>query len=253
MPGDTPLATQITLAATNIDAMVRFYAAVFGIELRPVDAYGTTLYRGALDGVSFVLCPNSLAGVQAENSRHQFTYAVADLAAIVARAVAAGGVVDDGGAGQRGQRHAARSGRQLDRVCAGRALAALAAHSPSPVRLGRGSARNGTTRGAAWATNAATAATYSTPAITDMARVSALSPTAAASGSCSAASRTPVFSATVAQPGQPLVAARAARVQPGQNPERHAAGDLHHPADQKQVYVGESQRPEPGQQRDGLV
>jgi predicted enzyme related to lactoylglutathione lyase len=93
------VATQITLAATNIDAMVRFYTAVLGIELRPVDAYGTTLYRGALHGVSFVLCPNSLAGVQAEKSRHQFTYAVADLAATVAGAVAAGGAVDEAAQG----------------------------------------------------------------------------------------------------------------------------------------------------------
>jgi hypothetical protein len=46
-----------------------------------------------------VLCPNSLAGVQAEKSRHQFTYAVVDLAATVAGAVDAGGVVDEAAQG----------------------------------------------------------------------------------------------------------------------------------------------------------
>jgi predicted enzyme related to lactoylglutathione lyase len=87
--------TQITLATTETEAMVRFYATVFATPYHPIDIDGTTLYRAAMDTVTFVLCPNSLAGVRAERSRHQFTYTVADLAATIERAVAGGGRVDD--------------------------------------------------------------------------------------------------------------------------------------------------------------
>jgi predicted enzyme related to lactoylglutathione lyase len=86
--------TQITLATTETEAMVRFYAAVFAAPFHPIDIDGTTLYRAALDTGTFVLCPNSLANVRAERSRHQFTYTVANLAATIERAAAGGGRVD---------------------------------------------------------------------------------------------------------------------------------------------------------------
>lgn len=86
---------QITLAADNLPAMVQFYRTLFALDLQPVAAYGTTLYRGNLDNVTFVLCPNSLAGVEANQSRHQFSYSVSDLAAITERAIAAGGTVQE--------------------------------------------------------------------------------------------------------------------------------------------------------------
>lgn len=86
---------QITLATMKTEAMVRFYGLVFGTDFQPVDVAGTTLYRGSLHAATFVLCPNSLADVRAERSRHQFTYVVRDLAATIERAVAAGGTVDE--------------------------------------------------------------------------------------------------------------------------------------------------------------
>ena len=55
--------TQITLAATNLEAMAAFYNATFAADLRPIAAHDTTLYRGALHNVVFLLCPNSLAGL----------------------------------------------------------------------------------------------------------------------------------------------------------------------------------------------
>jgi predicted enzyme related to lactoylglutathione lyase len=87
--------TQITLATTRTEAMARFYGLVFGTDFQPFDVAGTALYRGSLHDATFVLCPNSLAEVQAERSRHQFTYTVSDLAATIERAVAAGGTVDE--------------------------------------------------------------------------------------------------------------------------------------------------------------
>ncbi|HYF62631.1 MAG TPA: VOC family protein [Herpetosiphonaceae bacterium] len=102
---DQPTITlaQITLAATNLEAMAAFYNAVFAADLRPVPAHGTTMYRGALHGAVLLLCPNSLAGVDAAQNRHQFAYAVSDLAAILERAAAAGGVLDGEPQRQPGQ------------------------------------------------------------------------------------------------------------------------------------------------------
>ena len=85
--------TQLTLATTRTHEMVQFYTTVFALDLQPVSSYGTTLYKGMLHDATFVLCPNALAGVQADQSRHQFTYTVSDLAALVQRTIAAGGTV----------------------------------------------------------------------------------------------------------------------------------------------------------------
>ena len=93
MTGEVFTTTQITLATTDTEAMVEFYNAVFGMNLQPVDVYGTTLYRDDLSGVRFVLCPNSLAGVEAQKSRHQFTYTVTNLADTTARALTTGGTL----------------------------------------------------------------------------------------------------------------------------------------------------------------
>jgi len=105
---ETPPLTlaQITLAATNLEAMASFYNATFAADLRPIAAHGTTLYRGALHNVVFLLCPNSLAGVEAAQNRHQFTYAVTDLDAVLARATGAGGSLSGAPQQQAGQRSA---------------------------------------------------------------------------------------------------------------------------------------------------
>lgn len=95
MPDVTITPTQITLAAIRIPEMVHFYTTAFALNLEPTAAYGTTLYRGTLGNTAFVLCPNALAGVEADQSRHQFTYTVSDLRAIGERAIAAGGTVQE--------------------------------------------------------------------------------------------------------------------------------------------------------------
>jgi predicted enzyme related to lactoylglutathione lyase len=92
---DAPLPIQVTLAVDDTAAMVRFYNAVFAAGLEPVAAYGTTLYRGALAGLPLMLCPNTLAGVDARQSRHQHTYRVPDVAATVERALAVGGTLHE--------------------------------------------------------------------------------------------------------------------------------------------------------------
>ena len=86
--------THMTLATTRTTEMVKFYDTLFGTELKPTEAYGTTLYNGNLAGISLTICPNEIAGVQAEQSRHQLAFRVADLAAILSGVEAAGGSIE---------------------------------------------------------------------------------------------------------------------------------------------------------------
>ena len=86
--------TQMTLATTRTLEMVRFYNALFGTQLQATEAYGTTLYHGTLAGIPLVVCPNEIAGVEAEQSRHQLTLRVADLAALLGLVETNGGIID---------------------------------------------------------------------------------------------------------------------------------------------------------------
>ena len=89
---DAPIAlAQITLATTNTAAMVAFYNALFAADLQPIQTFGANLYRGVLHDVPFVICPNTLANVQAQQNRHQFSYTAADLQMVVEQAIKAGG------------------------------------------------------------------------------------------------------------------------------------------------------------------
>jgi catechol 2,3-dioxygenase-like lactoylglutathione lyase family enzyme len=88
--------TSITLAAHDAAAAADFYNAVFDAGLSAFAAYGATLYRGHLGGVRLVICPNTIAGVRAEQNRHQITIQVPNLAAALEAAYASGGSVDEG-------------------------------------------------------------------------------------------------------------------------------------------------------------
>jgi catechol 2,3-dioxygenase-like lactoylglutathione lyase family enzyme len=99
--------TDLTLAANDMPGMVAFYNAVLAAELQPVEAYGTTLYRGRLGGLGLLLCPNEIAGVQAEQNRHQLRFRVARFEQALARAKAAGGTLRGEVLGEPGKRLAA--------------------------------------------------------------------------------------------------------------------------------------------------
>jgi len=85
--------TDMTLVATDVPAMVAFYNSVFESDLKPWSAFGATLYRGTLGGVGLQLCPNEVAGVVAEQNRHQLRFQVPNLDAMLARVQAAGGAL----------------------------------------------------------------------------------------------------------------------------------------------------------------
>ena len=71
--------------------MVDFYNAVFASGLRPIE--GSPLFRGVLADTELMICPNTIAGVRAEQARHQLRIAVQDPDVVAARVVDAGGSI----------------------------------------------------------------------------------------------------------------------------------------------------------------
>jgi len=94
MPESFLQLTQMTLATTRTVEMVKFYDSLFETELEPAEVYGTRLYNGSLAGIHLTFGPNEIAGVQAEQSRHQLVFRVSDLMAILSRVEVAGGSIE---------------------------------------------------------------------------------------------------------------------------------------------------------------
>lgn len=82
---------RITLAVDAMDRMVAFYNESFRCGLEPIPR--SPLYTGSFAGVELHMCPNSVAGVVAEQNRHQLRLAVADPERLAAAVVSAGGAV----------------------------------------------------------------------------------------------------------------------------------------------------------------
>ncbi|MEM9037487.1 MAG: VOC family protein [Actinomycetota bacterium] len=80
---------RLTIAVTNMAAMVAFYDAVFDGGFDRIE--GTDFHLGSLAGFSVLLCPNEIAEVVAEKNRIQLRFVVDDVDALVARAEASGG------------------------------------------------------------------------------------------------------------------------------------------------------------------
>ena len=93
MPDSSVQLTQMTLATSRTPEMVKFYDILFGTNLQAMEAYGTTLYHGTLAGIPLVICPNEVAGVEAEQSRHQLAFQVDDLPALLQNVENAGGAI----------------------------------------------------------------------------------------------------------------------------------------------------------------
>jgi len=91
MSKSLPQIAQMTLATTHTTEMVKFYDTLFRTELQATEMNGITLYRGTLAGIPLVICPNEIAGVEAEQSRHQLTIRVADLLGLLQLVEIAGG------------------------------------------------------------------------------------------------------------------------------------------------------------------
>ncbi len=85
---------RITIAVTHMKEVVEFYNAVFDSELKPIAGL-EGFYSGKLGGFDMLLCPNEIAGVVAEQNRHQFRFVVGDLDAVLSKGRAMGGILID--------------------------------------------------------------------------------------------------------------------------------------------------------------
>ena len=83
--------SRITIAATDIEKMVEFYNSVFGARLEGFEAMGSKFYSGSIAGIYTMMCPNSIAGVSAEQNRHQFDYITDDIDEVVNNALGSHG------------------------------------------------------------------------------------------------------------------------------------------------------------------
>ncbi len=82
----------ISLAAENLEEMVVFYNAVFDAGLRQTQPVpGIKAFTGEIAGTEFMLVPNTLVKIQAQQSRHQLQYIVADVEKTIETAIANGG------------------------------------------------------------------------------------------------------------------------------------------------------------------
>ena len=86
--------TKMTLATTRTDEMVKFYDVLFDTQFQPREIQGVTFYNGRLGGIPILICPNEIAGVEAEQSRHQLAIQVADLQALLQKIESAGGSIE---------------------------------------------------------------------------------------------------------------------------------------------------------------
>ena len=79
----------LTVAAINMREMVEFYNAVFDARLKATVHIGAEqFYAGSLCGMKITFCPNSIAGVIAEQNRQQFRFQVGDIETVMAKGVA---------------------------------------------------------------------------------------------------------------------------------------------------------------------
>jgi predicted enzyme related to lactoylglutathione lyase len=82
---------RMTIAASDVDAMLKFYNAVFDAGFEPM--FNSPLYMGLIGGVEAILCPNTIAQVDAKQSRIQLRLRVDDIDEIIEKAKANGGTV----------------------------------------------------------------------------------------------------------------------------------------------------------------
>ena len=91
---------RVTLAVDELDLMVALYNEAFQCGLEPIS--GSPLFLGSFAGVEFQLCPNSLAGVVADQNRHQLRLAVEDPEGLAKSVTSArGAIVNRSGSGDR--------------------------------------------------------------------------------------------------------------------------------------------------------
>jgi len=89
-----PQLAKMTLATTRTEEMVRFYDTLFDTQLQAMEIQGATFYNGTLAGIPILICPNEIARVEAEQSRHQLAIQVGDLNSLLGQVESVGGRIE---------------------------------------------------------------------------------------------------------------------------------------------------------------
>ncbi|MEZ5058399.1 MAG: VOC family protein [Saprospiraceae bacterium] len=83
--------TGLTIAVTNMEAMLAFYSSVFDIKFQAKEMYGSTLYSGRWGQLEVLFCPAEIAQNTATQNRHQFDIIVSDLEKTIQNGLKNGG------------------------------------------------------------------------------------------------------------------------------------------------------------------
>lgn len=81
----------MTMAITDMEQMLIFYAEVFDIQFEEQAMYGTKLYSSTWGGLQLLFCPAAIARNTAQQNRIQFDIVVEDIHAIIDLAIQHGG------------------------------------------------------------------------------------------------------------------------------------------------------------------
>ena len=83
----------MTIAITNMESMLAFYAEVFGIAFKERNMFNSILYAGKWGDLDILFCPAALAQNTAIQNRHQFDIVVTDLQKMITLAKKYGGTL----------------------------------------------------------------------------------------------------------------------------------------------------------------
>ncbi|MBS1494465.1 MAG: VOC family protein [Bacteroidetes bacterium] len=83
--------SKITIACTDILKMTEFYSKVFNIRFAEHEFPGFKMYSSKITDINFLFCPNEIAGVIAEQNRHQFDYVTDNIQEVIDNTLSSGG------------------------------------------------------------------------------------------------------------------------------------------------------------------
>ena len=82
---------KITLAVNKMQEMMTFYSAIFEVAFKPVELAGRQLHQAQLGDMELLLCPNDLAGVDADINTVQLRFVIKDVGTAYERGLKNGG------------------------------------------------------------------------------------------------------------------------------------------------------------------
>ena len=81
----------LTMAVTNMEAMLHFYMNVFDMKFRERNMNGKFLYSTVWSGLDLLFCPADIAGIKARQNRHQIDIIVKSVKKVIDTAIEYGG------------------------------------------------------------------------------------------------------------------------------------------------------------------